>query len=112
MADRRLGGSSRTLGGRRAESAGTEGSSSAAGSAEGRGNGYAYSDGAIYAHSEFGQKIDMMRHNPDVCFEVDHVEDLVNWNSAICWSTANLRPKNRLPRDLSAQQFRTDVSGS
>jgi nitroimidazol reductase NimA-like FMN-containing flavoprotein (pyridoxamine 5'-phosphate oxidase superfamily) len=46
---------------------------------------YAYEDGAIYAHSDYGQKIDMMRQNPMVCFEVDHVEDLVNWNSAICW---------------------------
>ena len=48
---------------------------------------YAYQDGAIYAHSAYGQKIEMMRQNPRVCFEVDHVEDLVNWNSAICWGT-------------------------
>ncbi|HEY1296825.1 MAG TPA: pyridoxamine 5'-phosphate oxidase family protein [Chloroflexota bacterium] len=48
---------------------------------------YAYEDGAIYAHSAHGQKIDMMRQNTIVCFEVDHVEDLVNWNSAICWGT-------------------------
>jgi uncharacterized protein len=48
---------------------------------------YAYQDGAIYAHSRYGQKIDMMRQNRIVCFEVDHVEDLVNWNSAICWGT-------------------------
>src|SRR5262249_263228 len=48
---------------------------------------YAYKDGAIYAHSAGGQKIEMMRADPRVCFEVDHVEDLVNWSSAICWGT-------------------------
>jgi nitroimidazol reductase NimA-like FMN-containing flavoprotein (pyridoxamine 5'-phosphate oxidase superfamily) len=46
---------------------------------------YAYEAGAIYAHSSIGQKVAMMRQNPAVCFEVDRVEDLVNWNSAICW---------------------------
>jgi nitroimidazol reductase NimA-like FMN-containing flavoprotein (pyridoxamine 5'-phosphate oxidase superfamily) len=48
---------------------------------------YAYESNAIYAHSRHGLKIDMMRQNPYVCFEVDHVEDLVNWDSAICWAT-------------------------
>jgi uncharacterized protein len=46
---------------------------------------YVYEDGAVYAHSTEGRKIEMMRQNPSVCFEVDHVEDLVNWCSAICW---------------------------
>jgi nitroimidazol reductase NimA-like FMN-containing flavoprotein (pyridoxamine 5'-phosphate oxidase superfamily) len=44
---------------------------------------YVYQDGSVYAHSSYGQKIEMMRENPEVCFEVDHVEDLGNWNSAI-----------------------------
>jgi len=48
---------------------------------------YAYEDGSIYVHSRYGQKIEMMRRNPSVCFEVEHVEDLVNWNTAICWGT-------------------------
>jgi uncharacterized protein len=48
---------------------------------------YAYEEGAIYAHSGLGLKIEMMRQNPSVCFEVDHVEDLTNWDSAICWGT-------------------------
>ena len=48
---------------------------------------YVYEDGAIYAHSSYGQKVEMMRQNPLVCFEVDHIEDLVNWNSAIGWGT-------------------------
>ena len=48
---------------------------------------YVYDHGAIYAHAADGQKIRMMRQNPAVCFEVDHVEDLVNWSTAICWGT-------------------------
>jgi nitroimidazol reductase NimA-like FMN-containing flavoprotein (pyridoxamine 5'-phosphate oxidase superfamily) len=48
---------------------------------------YAYDHGAIYAHAADGQKIRMMRQNPAVCFEVDHVEDLVNWSTAISWGT-------------------------
>jgi uncharacterized protein len=48
---------------------------------------YAYEHGAIYAHSGQGLKIEMMRQNPTVCFEVDHMEDLTNWDSAICWGT-------------------------
>ncbi len=48
---------------------------------------YVYADGAIYAHSGEGLKLRMMRQNRDVCFEVDHIEDLVNWHSVICWAT-------------------------
>jgi hypothetical protein len=44
---------------------------------------YAYSGGFIYAHSGEGRKIQMMRDNPQVCFEVDHVENMANWQSVI-----------------------------
>lgn len=30
-------------------------------------------------------KVQMMRKNPDVCFEVDHVENMRSWRSAIVW---------------------------
>lgn len=33
-------------------------------------------------------RIAMTRQNPTVCFQVDHVEDLVNGNSAICWGSS------------------------
>jgi uncharacterized protein len=76
---------------------------------------YAYDAGAIYAHSGLGLKIEMMRQNPLVCFEVDHVEDLANWDSAICWGRyeelsradaehglelIRARIRERMPRDL------------
>lgn len=44
---------------------------------------YAYRSGAVYCHSAAGQKIRMMRKNPDVCFEVDRVEDVGNWKSVV-----------------------------
>jgi uncharacterized protein len=46
---------------------------------------YAYSGGIIFAHSTEGRKLQMMRENPDVCFEVDRVDDLTHWRSVIAW---------------------------
>jgi nitroimidazol reductase NimA-like FMN-containing flavoprotein (pyridoxamine 5'-phosphate oxidase superfamily) len=46
---------------------------------------YAYEDGMIYAHSTQGLKLRMMRENPNVCFQVDHIDGLGNWRSAIVW---------------------------
>lgn len=44
---------------------------------------YAYLDGALYGHSGIGQKVEIMRANPDVCFEVDEVKGLGEWESAV-----------------------------
>jgi nitroimidazol reductase NimA-like FMN-containing flavoprotein (pyridoxamine 5'-phosphate oxidase superfamily) len=44
---------------------------------------YAYDGSAIYGHSNEGLKLFMLRANPAVCFEVDHVERLDNWQSVI-----------------------------
>lgn len=46
---------------------------------------YVYEDGAIVGHSGDGMKIDMMRKNPFVCVEVDHMDNLANWRSVIAW---------------------------
>lgn len=48
---------------------------------------FAYQQGYVYGHALAGTKIEMMRENPSVCFEVDHVQDLVNWASVIAWGT-------------------------
>lgn len=43
-----------------------------------------YFDGeAIVMHSEVGMKINIMRRNPNVCFEVDELKDFTNWKSVI-----------------------------
>lgn len=46
---------------------------------------YAYQDGFIYAHSKEGKKVQMMRQNPKVCFQVDAMENMTNWRSVIVW---------------------------
>ncbi len=48
---------------------------------------YAYDGTYVYAHSEEGMKIHMMRANPHVCFEVDAMDDLANWESVVAWGT-------------------------
>jgi nitroimidazol reductase NimA-like FMN-containing flavoprotein (pyridoxamine 5'-phosphate oxidase superfamily) len=44
---------------------------------------YVYDGKDIIAHSVEGMKIQMMRNNPEVCFEVDEVRDFTNWKSVI-----------------------------
>ena len=46
---------------------------------------YAYDGIYVYAHSFNGMKMDIMRNNPKVCFEVDNTKNLANWQSVICW---------------------------
>ena len=46
---------------------------------------YVYDGQYIFAHSREGLKIDMMRSNPDVCFEVDEVQNFTNWRSVVLW---------------------------
>jgi len=46
---------------------------------------YVYDGGNLYAHSAKGMKIDMMRKNPEVCFQADAITNLQNWESVICW---------------------------
>lgn len=46
---------------------------------------YVYDGTDIYCHSAKGMKIEMMRENPLVCFEVDNVKDITNWQSVIAW---------------------------
>jgi uncharacterized protein len=46
---------------------------------------YAYDGTYVYGHSNEGMMIGMLRANPEVCFEVDHVESLLNWQSVIAW---------------------------
>ncbi len=48
---------------------------------------YVYDGRSIIAHSTEGLKIQIMRKNPSVCFEVDHVENNKNWQSVITQGT-------------------------
>jgi uncharacterized protein len=46
---------------------------------------YAYHDGFIYGHSGDGLKVEMLRSNPSMCFEVEHIDDVANWRTVIGW---------------------------
>jgi uncharacterized protein len=46
---------------------------------------YAYDGEFIYAITHEGMKINIMRQNRQVCFEVENIPDLANWQSAICF---------------------------
>jgi uncharacterized protein len=48
---------------------------------------YAYNNGYIYGHTKDGLKIQMMRKNPNVCFEIDWMKDMSNWKSVIVYGT-------------------------
>lgn len=51
---------------------------------------YKYDEGKIYFHSEKqGKKIDFMRGNSKVCFEIDESEE--GWASVICYGMVALR---------------------
>lgn len=44
---------------------------------------YAYRRPYIYSHTYEGLKVVLMRKNPNVCFEIDQIDNLANWRSAI-----------------------------
>lgn len=44
---------------------------------------YAYDGTYIYCHTQEGKKIDMIRKNKRVCFEVDEMKDMANWKSVV-----------------------------
>jgi len=46
---------------------------------------YAYDGEFIYAITHEGMKINIMRQNRQVCFEVENIPDLANWQTVICW---------------------------
>src|ERR1043165_4840349 len=46
---------------------------------------YAYDGQCIYARSHEGTKIEIMRKNPNVCFQVDRMNNMANWQSVIAW---------------------------
>jgi uncharacterized protein len=46
---------------------------------------YAYDDPYVYVHTYNGMKLDMMRKNGNVVFQVDNTKNLAYWRSVICW---------------------------
>jgi nitroimidazol reductase NimA-like FMN-containing flavoprotein (pyridoxamine 5'-phosphate oxidase superfamily) len=46
---------------------------------------YSYDGDYIYGQSIEGQKLELMRKNPNVCFQVDITNNLDNWQSAVVY---------------------------
>ncbi|MCW3091984.1 MAG: pyridoxamine 5-phosphate oxidase family protein [Ferruginibacter sp.] len=46
---------------------------------------YVFDGKYIIAHSSMGMKIEIMRNNPQVCFEVDEMKSFTQWKSVIAW---------------------------
>ena len=62
---------------------------------------YAYDGSYLYFHAVHeGTKIQMMRENPQVCFQADSMENMANWKSVICWGVFE---------ELTEEQERTEA---
>jgi len=48
---------------------------------------YVYVDGYVIGHTTDGMKIEILRNNPECCFEVDEMKTISNWQSVIAWGT-------------------------
>lgn len=48
---------------------------------------YAFDGLNLYFHTYEGQKIAMMRKNPEVCFQIDNRANMAKWQSVIIWGT-------------------------
>lgn len=46
---------------------------------------FSFEDGYFYSHSRPGKKIEMMRKNPNVCIQVEELQDFFQWKSVIAW---------------------------
>jgi|SRR4030095_1079144 len=44
---------------------------------------YVFDSNFIIGHTNEGTKVRLMRKNPEVCFEVDRMDDIFNWQSVI-----------------------------
>jgi nitroimidazol reductase NimA-like FMN-containing flavoprotein (pyridoxamine 5'-phosphate oxidase superfamily) len=48
---------------------------------------FAYDGTYVYCHTQEGLKIEMLRKNPSLCFEVELLKDLANWQTVITHGT-------------------------
>jgi len=46
---------------------------------------FVYQDGVIYGHTAEGLKLQMLRVNPEVCFQVDAIAGVSSWRSVVVW---------------------------
>lgn len=54
---------------------------------------YVYSKGSIYSFSFEGKKVDILRKNPRVCFQVEELLTPEKWSSVIVWGNFEELPE-------------------
>lgn len=74
---------------------------------------FAYRDNVLYGQTMEGKKVEMMRKNPLVCFQVEKLQD-TEWKSVICWGTFEEMDFARLgkPEAVEAVKLLTQRLGS
>ena len=72
---------------------------------------YVFSDGVIYLHSRGGgKKVEFAAANPQVCFEVDSLEE-DKWSSVIAYGTVNLSDDINAKARMFDAFTRRDIGG-
>jgi nitroimidazol reductase NimA-like FMN-containing flavoprotein (pyridoxamine 5'-phosphate oxidase superfamily) len=70
---------------------------------------YAYDGKYIYVRTFEGKKVDILRKNPMVCFEVDESYNMADWKSVIGWGKfeelTNTEERNKALRILIDRQL-------
>lgn len=65
---------------------------------------YLFQDGWIYARTSPGTKLEVVRHNPWVAFEIDEVESRYDWRSVVVHGTIYFLDASGGDRDREAYQ--------
>lgn len=69
---------------------------------------YLYHDSSFYSFTQEGKKIEIMRKHPNVCLQVEQVENGFIWQSAIAWGAfeeVEDEKEAQAMKVLLAQQF-------
>jgi uncharacterized protein len=70
---------------------------------------YAFDGKYVYCHTQEGMKLNMMRENPEVCFEVDSMENKTIWKSIIAWGRfeeiSDLRERSNALKILMSRAY-------
>ena len=61
---------------------------------------FVYDNGTIYGHTTEGLKLQMIRHNPDVCFQVDAIAGVSSWQSVVVRGRFEILDRDAAPRAM------------
>jgi len=70
---------------------------------------YLFRDEWVYARTSPGTKLDVVRHNPWVAFEIDEIEDRFDWRSVVIHGTIYFLDPSGGDRDREAYETALEV---